>query len=188
MLSWRRLSPDLGRGRASASGRVGRGSCGGGQPARRPRKAAIQADSRGEAEAAAQAEAAAKAQADAAAKAEREAAAKAGCRCSPGRQGDRIRQPGTPAGAPAGHPDHAGDLRSPCGHGSKPVATTPASGGGYSTTAYRQARLGTNANAIYSAVRTRFGITNIGGYRAGDWGDHGAGNAVDVMTKSFAEG
>ncbi|MDR1266762.1 MAG: hypothetical protein LBK42_14695 [Propionibacteriaceae bacterium] len=28
-------------------------------------------------------------------------------------------------------------------------------------------------------------ITNIGGYRAGDWGDHGAGRALDVMIPNY---
>jgi len=40
--------------------------------------------------------------------------------------------------------------------------------------------LGDNASKVCSAVRSNFGITNIGGYRAGA-GDHGAGKAVDVM-------
>lgn len=42
--------------------------------------------------------------------------------------------------------------------------------------------LGPNAQGVYSAVRTQFpDMTDIGGYRAGDGGDHGSGNAVDVM-------
>ncbi len=47
------------------------------------------------------------------------------------------------------------------------------------------ARIGLRGNAIavYSAVRTQFGITSIGGYRAGDM-DHGTGHAVDVMVGS----
>ena len=40
--------------------------------------------------------------------------------------------------------------------------------------------LGANASKVYSAIRSSFGITNIGGYRAGA-GDHGSGKAVDVM-------
>ena len=160
------------------------------EAARGTEEAAIQARPAGEAEAAAQAEAAAKAQADVAAKAEREAVAgQAGCRCSPGRQDGRIRcQPGTPADHQAGHPDHAGDLRSPCGHGS---SQSPRPRPAAADTAPRHTdkrAWGTNANAIYSAVRTRFGITNIGGYRAGDWGDHGAGNAVDVSDQVLRRG
>lgn len=42
--------------------------------------------------------------------------------------------------------------------------------------------LGPNAQDVYSAVRTQFpDMTNIGGYRAGDPGDHGSGKAVDIM-------
>lgn len=42
--------------------------------------------------------------------------------------------------------------------------------------------LGPNAQRVYSAVRTQFpDMTNIGGFRAGDPGDHGSGNAVDIM-------
>ncbi len=40
--------------------------------------------------------------------------------------------------------------------------------------------LGGNASVVCSAVRSNFGITNIGGFRAGA-GDHGTGRAVDVM-------
>lgn len=42
--------------------------------------------------------------------------------------------------------------------------------------------LGPNAQKVYSAVRTQFpDMSNIGGFRAGDPGDHGSGNAVDIM-------
>ncbi|WP_169701925.1 hypothetical protein [Janibacter terrae] len=42
--------------------------------------------------------------------------------------------------------------------------------------------LGPNAQKVYSAVRTQFpDMTDIGGYRAGDPGDHGSGRAVDIM-------
>lgn len=74
------------------------------------------------------------------------------------------------------------------------VSTAPASGDTttYSTGAYVGAGqalgLGSSAIAVYSAVRSAFGITSIGGYRAGDGGDHGTGHAVDVMTSSFAQG
>ncbi|MFC7491233.1 MULTISPECIES: hypothetical protein [unclassified Knoellia] len=40
--------------------------------------------------------------------------------------------------------------------------------------------LGSNASTVCSAVRSNFGITSIGGFRAGA-GDHGSGRAVDVM-------
>lgn len=50
--------------------------------------------------------------------------------------------------------------------------------------------LGLTATAanVCGAVRGTFGISNIGGYRAGAWGDHGTGNAVDVMITSQAQG
>ena len=44
------------------------------------------------------------------------------------------------------------------------------------------------AAAVYSAVRSTFGITNIGGMRPGDWGDHGTGHAIDVMITSSGQG
>lgn len=72
-----------------------------------------------------------------------------------------------------------------------PEETTqaPAPAGGLDTTSYlAQAQavgLGPNAQAVYSAVRSQYPhLTNIGGYRAGDPGDHGTGNAVDVMCGS----
>lgn len=73
--------------------------------------------------------------------------------------------------------------------GSAPAASTP-SGGSTSSYAAAGAALGLapSAAAVYSAIRSTFGITNIGGYRAGDWGDHGTGHAVDVMITSAAQG
>ncbi len=41
--------------------------------------------------------------------------------------------------------------------------------------------LGYNAQRVYSSVRAAFGALTMGGYRAGDSGDHGAGRAVDIM-------
>lgn len=53
--------------------------------------------------------------------------------------------------------------------------------GGYEAEA-SEIGLGPNASRVYSAVRNQFpDMTNIGGYRAGDPGDHGAGRAVDIM-------
>lgn len=53
--------------------------------------------------------------------------------------------------------------------------------GGYASQA-AAIGLGPNASAVYSAVRNQFpDMTNIGGYRAGDPGDHGSGRAVDIM-------
>lgn len=45
-----------------------------------------------------------------------------------------------------------------------------------------------NAAQVYLAVKSAFGITNIGGLRPGDPGDHGSGRAVDVMISSQAQG
>lgn len=64
--------------------------------------------------------------------------------------------------------------------------STGGSGGAPSTGNYAaeasELGLGPNAQGVYSAVRTQFpDMTDIGGYRAGDGGDHGSGNAVDVM-------
>lgn len=47
--------------------------------------------------------------------------------------------------------------------------------------------LGSNASKVCSAVRSNFGITNIGGFRAGA-GDHGTGKAVDIMISSSSQG
>ena len=61
------------------------------------------------------------------------------------------------------------------------VASTGVQTGNYASQAAALG-LGYNASRVYSAVRTQFpDMTNIGGYRAGDPGDHGTGNAVDIM-------
>ena len=79
-------------------------------------------------------------------------------------------------------------------NGASPGATAAAGGApsGGSATAYAAAGaalgLVPSAAAVYSAVRSTFGITNIGGLRPGDWGDHGTGHAVDVMITSSAQG
>ena len=62
-------------------------------------------------------------------------------------------------------------------------STPSTSGSGVSMAFYSWCNnkgLGDNASKVCSAVRSNFGITNIGGYRAGG-GDHGSGRAVDVM-------
>lgn len=70
-----------------------------------------------------------------------------------------------------------------------PKATTPpAAASGLDTTSYAAAAssigLRGSARWVYSAVRSAFGITTMGGYRAGDSGDHGSGLAVDIMVGS----
>lgn len=93
---------------------------------------------------------------------------------------DQAPQPAQPrTQAPAPEPTTQAQTRAPA----------PASSGGLDTTSYRsQAQavgLGPTAQAVYSAVRSQYPhLTNIGGYRAGDPGDHGTGNAVDVMVGS----
>ncbi|HPB71366.1 MAG TPA: hypothetical protein PLX71_00145 [Phycicoccus sp.] len=66
------------------------------------------------------------------------------------------------------------------------------SGSGYSASAYlgdcRGLGLGQSAASVCSAVRSLFGSLTIGGYRAGDTGDHGAGRAADIMVSDFAQG
>ena len=65
----------------------------------------------------------------------------------------------------------------------------PSAGGSTSTYAGAGAALGLGpaASAVYSAIRSTFGITNIGGYRPGG-DDHGSGRAVDVMISSSGQG
>jgi hypothetical protein len=64
---------------------------------------------------------------------------------------------------------------------------TRAAGGASAASTSRYAAAGAalglvpSAQRVYSAIRSRFGITNIGGLRPGSSGDHGTGHAVDVM-------
>ncbi len=62
----------------------------------------------------------------------------------------------------------------------------------YSLTAYasegRGKGLTVNGQRVYSAVRSAFGLTNIGGLRPGDPLDHGSGRAIDVMITSKVQG
>ena len=63
------------------------------------------------------------------------------------------------------------------------ATSTKVSGSGVSMAFYDWCQgksLGSNASKVCSAVRSNFGIENIGGFRAGA-GDHGSGKAVDVM-------
>jgi hypothetical protein len=71
-----------------------------------------------------------------------------------------------------------------------PTPTTAAPKVATGAFAAAAARIGLRGYArdVYSAVRTTFGITNIGGYRAGDPRDHGTGHAVDVMITSRGQG
>ena len=65
----------------------------------------------------------------------------------------------------------------------QPVASTPASGNTIPT----DSNLQPQAEAFRQEIAAKFGITNIGGYRAGDPDDHGKGLAVDVMVPTSSQ-
>ena len=65
----------------------------------------------------------------------------------------------------------------------QPLASTPTSGNTIPT----DPNLQPQAEAFRQDVAAKFGITNIGGYRAGDPDDHGKGLAVDVMVPTNSE-
>ena len=65
----------------------------------------------------------------------------------------------------------------------QPVASTSASG----TTIPTDPNLQPQAEAFRQEIAAKFGITNIGGYRAGDPDDHGQGLAVDVMVPTSSQ-
>ena len=65
----------------------------------------------------------------------------------------------------------------------QPVASTPTSGNTIPT----DQNLQPQAEAFRQEIAAKFGITNIGGYRAGDPDDHGKGLAVDVMVPTSSQ-
>ena len=65
----------------------------------------------------------------------------------------------------------------------QPLASTPTSG----TTIPTDPNLQPQAEAFRQEVAAKFGVTNIGGYRAGDPDDHGKGLAIDVMVPTNSE-
>lgn len=65
----------------------------------------------------------------------------------------------------------------------QPLASTPTSGNTIPT----DPNLQPQTEAFRQEVAAKFGITNIGGYRAGDPDDHGKGLAVDVMVPTNSE-
>ena len=65
----------------------------------------------------------------------------------------------------------------------QPVASTPTSGNTIPT----DPNLQPQAEAFRQEIAAKFGITNIGGYRAGDPDDHGKGLAVDVMVPTSSQ-
>ena len=65
----------------------------------------------------------------------------------------------------------------------QPVASTPTTGNAIPT----DPNLQPQAEAFRQEIAAKFGITNIGGYRAGDPDDHGKGLAVDVMVPTSSD-
>ena len=65
----------------------------------------------------------------------------------------------------------------------QPLASTPTSGNTIPT----DPNLQPQAEAFRQEVAAKFGVTNIGGYRAGDPDDHGKGLAIDVMVPTNSE-
>ena len=65
----------------------------------------------------------------------------------------------------------------------QPVAETSTSG----NTIPNDPHLQPQAQAFRQEIAAKFGITNIGGYRAGDPDDHGKGLAVDVMVPTSSQ-
>ena len=65
----------------------------------------------------------------------------------------------------------------------QPVASTPTTGNVLPT----DSNLQPQAEAFRQEIAAKFGITNIGGYRAGDPDDHGQGLAVDVMVPTSSQ-
>ena len=97
-------------------------------------------------------------------------------------------QPEAPAETPAPAAEEApaaqpAAVETPATPEVQPVASTPASG----TTIPTDPNLQPQAEAFRQEIAAKFGITNIGGYRAGDPDDHGKGLAVDVMVPTNSE-
>lgn len=101
-------------------------------------------------------------------------------------------QPEAPAETPASAPEAPADEAPAAQPASvetatapevQPVAETPASGNTIPT----DPNLKPQAEAFRQEIAAKFGITNIGGYRAGDPDDHGQGLAVDVMVPTSSE-
>ena len=97
-------------------------------------------------------------------------------------------QPEAPAETPAPVAEEApaaqpAAVETPATPEVQPVASTPASG----TTIPTDPNLQPQAEAFRQEIAAKFGITNIGGYRAGDPDDHGKGLAVDVMVPTNSE-
>lgn len=95
-------------------------------------------------------------------------------------------QPEAPAGTPA--PAEEAPAAQPAAETTaapevQPVAETSTSG----NTIPNDPHLQPQAEAFRQEIAAKFGITNIGGYRAGDPDDHGKGLAVDVMVPTSSQ-
>lgn len=91
--------------------------------------------------------------------------------------------PVAPAAAPAEEAPAQPAAETPATPEVQPLASTPTSGNTIPT----DPNLQPQAEAFRQEVAAKFGITNIGGYRAGDPDDHGKGLAVDVMVPTNSE-
>lgn len=91
-------------------------------------------------------------------------------------------QPEAPAETPA-PADEAPAAETVAAPEVQPVAETSTSG----NTIPNDPHLQPQAEAFRQEIAAKFGITNIGGYRAGDPDDHGKGLAVDVMVPTSSQ-
>ena len=89
----------------------------------------------------------------------------------------------TPASAPEAPAETAPAAETTATPEVQPVASTPTSGNTIPT----DPNLKPQAEAFRQEIASKFGITNIGGYREGDPEDHGQGLAVDVMVPTSSE-
>ena len=89
----------------------------------------------------------------------------------------------TPASAPEAPAETAPAVETAAAPEVQPVASTPTTGNAIPT----DPNLQPQAEAFRQEIAAKFGITNIGGYRAGDPDDHGKGLAVDVMVPTSSE-
>jgi len=91
--------------------------------------------------------------------------------------------PAAPQAAPVAEAPAQPAAETPATPEVQPLASTPTSGNTIPT----DPNLQPQAEAFRQEVAAKFGITNIGGYHAGDPDDHGKGLAVDVMVPTNSE-
>ena len=92
-------------------------------------------------------------------------------------------QEAAPAAAPEAPAEAAPAVETAAAPEVQPVASTPTTGNAIPT----DPNLQPQAEAFRQEIAAKFGITNIGGYRAGDPDDHGKGLAVDVMVPTSSQ-